>query len=168
MAYTPTPGMGKLLNEILDDAVKSEELELPYEKELICRMGRIYKILLASGGTLMTLIGIPLCLGESMEVGILCLILATAAWLILPTFISYRCYADKVSIKEEYLILFIKCRKEVLWSDVKYRKIKSGSNESLTLYDKDQKKLISFDGAMVGYNRMLKMAKRSQISQIKK
>ena len=57
------------------------------------------------------------------DVGIIFLVLGIGALLVLPTIISYRCIVNKISLKEEYFVLFIKLKKEVLWDTVKYRKI---------------------------------------------
>ena len=70
---------------------------------------------------------------------------------------------NKISLKEEYFVLFIKVKKDVLWETVKYKKITIGNNNSIKLYDANRKKLMAFDGATVGFGRIMKMAKRSSI-----
>jgi hypothetical protein len=69
---------------------------------------------------------------------------------------------------EECFILFIKYKKEVLWNDVKYQKFRLGENKSIVFYNENRKRLISFDGTTVGFNQILKMAKRKGIVKIKK
>ena len=96
------------------------------------------------------------------------MVLGVAALFILPTIISYRCVVNKIFLKEEYFILFIKFKREVLWDSVKYKKIIIGRNNSIKLYDANRKKLISFDGATVGFGRIVKMAKRSSINDYNK
>ena len=166
MSFVLLPGTGKYINEILDNTVKLEEADLPY-KNFVARMGKWYKILLSIGAAAMILLGLPMYFIWEPTVGILCFVIAGLALLILPTMISYKCYVSKTSIKEKYFILFIKIEKEILWEDIKYKKIRIGQNNSITFYNKDKKKLMSFDGALVGYNHIVKMAKRSSIIQIK-
>ena len=45
MSFTPLPGTGEYINEILDNTVKLEESGLPY-KNFVARMGNWYKILM--------------------------------------------------------------------------------------------------------------------------
>ncbi len=155
MSYNP-------LAELLDSSTKYEELDLP-KGEFIAKIGRAYKIALLIAVFVCLIIGIPSAILWHEDGGYIFLLLGIPAILVLPTFISYRCTVNRISIKEEYLILFFRFKKEVLWESVKYRKIKYGTNSSITLYDINKKRLISFDGATVGFGRILKMAKRSSI-----
>ena len=85
------------------------------------------------------------------------------ALLMLPTCFSYRCYVDKTVMKESYFLLCFKVTGEVYWKDIGYKKVKRSCNgEPLTirLYDKGKKKRISFDYSMVGFGKILKMAKQ--------
>lgn len=165
MSITPLPGTGQYINEILDNTVKLEESDLPY-KNFVARMGKWYKILLSIGATAMIALGFPMYFLWEPTVGILCFVIAGLALFLLPTMISYRCYVSKTSLTEKYFILFIKIDKEILWDEIKYKKVKVGKNNSITFYNKNKKKLVSFDEALVGYNRIVKMAKRSSIIQI--
>lgn len=115
----------------------------------------------------MVVLGLPMYFVWEPTVGILCYVISALALLILPTMISYKCYVSKTSLKEKYFILFIKIEKEILWEDIKYKKVRTGQNNSITFYNKDKKKLMSFDGALVGYNHIVRMAKQSSIIQIK-
>ena len=166
MSFTPLPGTGEYINEILDNTVKLEESGLPY-KHFVARMGNWYKILLSIGAVIMIALGFPMYFVWEPTVGILCFAIAGLALLLLPTMISYKCYVSKASLKEKFFVLFIKIEKEILWDEIKYKKISVGKNNSITFYDKNKKKLISFDEALVGYYRIVKMAKRSSIIQIK-
>ena len=74
---------------------------------------------------------------------------------------------DNIFMREEYFVLFLKHKKEILWSDVNYKKLTLGRNNSLKLYDKNKKHLISFDGATVGFDRILKLSNRMWIHKIK-
>ena len=83
--------------------------------------------------------------------------------LLLPTYFSYRCYVDKITIKTKYYVIFVKVSKEVRWKDVEYKVVRrdsDGEAYAIRLYNSKKKRLISFDYAVVGFERILKMAKR--------
>ena len=166
MSYMPGRS-ARALADYLEASAEAEELELP-KGEFIAKMGRAYKTALTLASLVSLAIGIPSIFIWHSEVGIIFFVLGLAALLVLPTIISYRCVVNKISLKEEYVILFIKLKKEVLWVSVKYRKITIGRNNSIKLYDANRKKLMSFDGATVGYGRIVKMAKRSSIKDYNK
>lgn len=86
--------------------------------------------------------------------------------LMLPTCFSYRCYVDKSILKAEYYILCVRIRKEVSWKDVAYKVVRRDSNGtplSIRLYGSNKKKLISFDCTIVGFGKIVRMAKRIPI-----
>ena len=166
MSVTPRPGTGQCIYEILDNTVRLEESDLPY-KNFVARMGKWYKLLWSIGAAIMIVLGFPMYFVWESTVGILCFVMAGLVLSFLPTMISYKCYVSKNSLTEKYFLLFIKIEKEILWDEIKYKKVRVGKNNSITFYDKNKKKLVSFDGALVGYNRIVKMAKRSSIIQIK-
>ena len=166
MSITPRPGTGQCIYEILDNTVRLEESDLPY-KNFVARMGKCYNVLLSIGAAAMIALGFPMCFVWESTVGILCFVIAGLTLLLLPTMISYKCYVSKTSLTEKYFVLFIKIKKEILWDEIKYKKVRIGKNNSITFYDKNKKKLVFFDGALVGYNRIVKISKRSSIIQIK-
>ena len=166
MSYMPG-GSARALADYLESSAEAEELELP-KGEFIAKMGRAYKIALTLASLVSLAIGIPSTFIWHSEVGIIFFVLGLAALLVLPTIISYRCVVNKISLKEEYVILFIKFKKEILWESVKYKKITIGRNNSIKLYDAHRKKLISFDRATVGFGRIVKMAKRSSVKDYNK
>ena len=104
---------------------------------------------------------------EDREIALLFFALGTCMLLLLPTLLSYKCYINKTLMREEYFVLFFKRKKEILWSDVKYKKLTLGNNKSLKLYDRNKKRLISFEGSIVGFDRILKLSKRMWIHNIK-
>ena len=165
MSYMP--GVGRAMADYLETSAECEELDLP-KGEFIAKMGKAYKIALSIAAFASLVIGIPTTFIWHEDVGIIFLILGIVALLVLPTIISYRCVVNKIFLKEEYLILFIKFKKEVLWESVKYKKITIGRNNSIKLYDANRKKLISFDRATVGFDRIVKMAKRSSVKDYNK
>lgn len=155
------------LNELLVDSAKREELDLP-DGEFVAKTCKAYKIALSIASFASLSVGIPLTFVQHDDVGIIFLVLGIVALSILPTIISYRCVVNKTSLKEEYLFLFIKFKKEVLWDSVKYKKITVGRNSSITLYDANKKRLISFDDTTVGFKRIVKLSKRSSIKDYSK
>ena len=161
------PGVGRAMADYLEASARCEELHLP-KGEFVGKMGKAYKIALSIASFVSLLLGTPTTFLWHEDVGIIFLVFGIAALLVLPTIISYRCVVNKISLKEEYFVLFIKLKKEVLWESVKYRKIKMGKNNSIKLYDSNRKKLMSFDGATVGFGRIVKMAKRSSIEDYNK
>ena len=165
MSYMP--GVGRAMADYLEASAECEELDLP-KGEFIAKMGKAYKIALSIAAFVSLVIGIPTTFIWHEDVGIIFLILGIVALLVLPTIVSYRCIVNKISLKEEYLVLFIKLKKEVLWDSVKYRKITTGNNKSIKLYDVNGKRLMSFDSATVGFGRIVKMAKRSAIRDYNK
>lgn len=160
-------GIGKFLGDYLEVSAQGEELDLP-KGEFIAKSGKAYKAALSIASFVSLAIGIPMTFVCHEDVGIIFLVLGIGALLVLPTIISYRCVVNKIFLKEEYFVLFIKFKKEVLWEDVKYRKITIGRNNSIKLYDANRKRLISFDGATVGFRRIVKMAKRGSIRDYNK
>lgn len=81
---------------------------------------------------------------------------------LLPTYFTYRCYIDKEVLKITYFILCFKVKKEILWKDVAYKAVKrdtAGNPQAIRLYDAHKKKLASFDGVVVGFSRIIKIAK---------
>ncbi len=160
------PNNGKYLGEILDEAVELEDAVMKND-EFIARFGKVYKISLSIAAALMIALGTVMLLSWDTAIGILCFILAGCALLILPTLFSYQCAINKSSLKEKYLILFIQIKKEVFWDDIKYKKVTFGQNSSIIFYDKNKKRIMSFDNSIVGFNKIMKMAKRREICNIK-
>ena len=165
MSYMP--GVGRAMADYLEASAECGELDLP-KGEFIAKMGKAYKIALSIAAFVSLVIGIPTTFIWHEDVGIIFLILGIAALLVLPTIISYRCIVNKIFLKEEYFVLFIKVKKKVLWDSVKYRKITVGNNTSIKLYGANGKRLMSFDRATVGFGRIVKMAKRSSIKDYNK
>ena len=117
--------------------------------------------------------GIAIAIGGTLmffwDVAILFLVLGLCLLLLLPTFLSYKCLISKEWIQEEYFILLFKKKKIVYWRDVKYKKVKTnGRNKSITLYDAHKKRLIAFDELIVGFERVITLAKRNAIKDGKK
>lgn len=75
-------------------------------------MGKAYKIALSITSFVGLAIGIPSTFIRRKEVGIVFLVISIAALLVLHTIISYRCVVNKISLKEEYFVLFIKLKRK--------------------------------------------------------
>ena len=166
MSYIP--GMGKAMNDMLASYASGESLDLP-NGEFVAKYAKAFKIacIIASVACILTGSLLFFFVKEDREIAIIFLVLGVAMFLLLPTLLSYKCCINKTLMREEYLILFLKRKKEILWSDVKYKKIISGRNRSIKLYDKNKKQLISFDDSNVGFDRILKLSKRAWIFNIK-
>ena len=161
-------GLGKGLNDIFESCAEREELDLP-SGEFAARYGKAFNLTLLAVSLVSVVVGALLLIVQNdEEIGILFLVLGLCLLPILPTMFSYKCIINKTVMREEYLVLCWRRRREISWSDVKYRKIIIGNNKSIKLYDKNKKRLISFDFTTVGFNRILKLAKRSWIVDLQK
>jgi hypothetical protein len=146
------------LFEYLEACARCEELELP-KGEFVATYCKSFKKLMAILSGIAIGIGCPLMF--FWDVAILFLFLGLSLLLLLPTFLSYRCLINKELMREEYFVLFFKRKKVIWWTDVKYKKVKiSERNKSITLYNAHQKRLISFDELIVGFERVNKLTKR--------
>ncbi len=159
-------GLGKEMSDLLTLSAELEELDLP-RGEFIAKNGKLLKISLLITAIVCTTIGLLMFVLYNEEFGLLFLLLGVVEFLILPTLFSYRCVVNKTIIIEEYFILFLKRKKEILWSDVKYQKVRLGHNKSIKLYDSNKRILVSFDNHTVGFSRILKLVKRKDIRNLK-
>ena len=150
--------------DYLEVSARCEESELP-KGEFVAKYCKSYKKLMA------IMSGIAIAIGGTLmffwDVAILFLLLGFCLLSLLPTFLSNKCLINKELMEEEYFILFFKKKKTVYWRDVKYKKVKTnGRNKSITLYDAHKKRLIAFDELIVGFERVITLAKRSQIKNL--
>ena len=165
MSYMP--GLGRAMNDFFESSAEGESLNLS-GGEFVARNGKTFNLTLLVASLVSIAVGALLLIFLSEKIGILFLVLGLCLLPILPTMFSYKCIINKTIMREEYLVLCWKHRREISWSDVKYRKIIIGNNKSIKLYDTNKKRLISFDGTTVGFNRILKLAKRSWIVDLQK
>ena len=161
---------GKLMDEILDNQTEMEELDLP-SGNFVATISKGYKILFLLVGLICVLTGIVLLnLVEEVWLSGIIIALGLVCLLFLPTCLSYKGYISRETMREEYLIVFFKVIKEVEWKDIKFKKLKRdefGEIEGIKFYDENMKKLMSFDKATVGFTRIVKMAKKGSIKEIK-
>ncbi len=158
---------GKNLGILLDTYVTLEEMDTADKNGVYtAKYGKIYKVLLTVGAVLSLGLGLPMFFFWNRAIGGIFTVLGVLAVLIIPTCLSYRCDIDRVSMKEQYVIVFVPVKKEIFWKDVRYRKIVGSQNPSVTFYDKNKKKLIAFDNAIVGFRYILKASNRGGIGSL--
>ena len=83
--------------------------------------------------------------------------------LMLPTLLSYRCDVDESALREYYLVLFIPRRNEVLWRDVRSKKVrrdKLGCPLSIKLYNEKGRKVFYVGETVTGLGPITRMAKK--------
>lgn len=93
------------------------------------------------------------------------------SFLYIPTIMSYRCYVNDDSLKEEYLILFFKKKKVVAWSDVKYIKVKQDEYNHVwrvSLFNSNKKRILEVSSLVVGLTQIAEKAKLKRIASLKK
>lgn len=160
----------KIIYKILDTQAEIEELDLP-SGNFVATISKGYKILFLLVGIICVLTGVILLnIVEEMWLSAIIISLGLVCLLYLPTGLSYRGYISRETMREEYLIVFFKVIKEVEWKDIKFKKLKRdeyGEIEGIKFYDENMKKLMSFDKATVGFTRIVKMAKKGSIKEIK-
>ena len=167
MSYMP--GLGRAMSDLLESSAENEELNANLKsKEFVAKIGRAYKVALLVASALGVAFGLPMFIWLGEWVALIFLCLGCYGFFVLPSLFTWRCTVNGVSMTEEFFILIIKYKKEVLWNDVKYQKIRLGENKSIVFYNENRKRLISFDGTTVGFNQILKLAKRKGIVKLKK
>jgi hypothetical protein len=160
----------KIINDLLNTSAENEELDLP-SGNFVATISKSYKIIFI----LSSVIGILLslicwCFLKTEWLSILFFALSLVCILYLPTCFSYKGYISHETMREEYLIVFFKVIKEIEWKDIKYKKLKRdefGEIEGIKFYDENMKRLMSFDKATVGFTRIVKMAKKGSIKEVK-
>ena len=160
----------KLIDDWLNTSAENEELDLP-SGNFVATTSRGYKILFLLAGIVSVLTGIVLLnLAKEVWLSGIIIALGLVSLLYLPTCLSYKGYISSETMREEYLIVFFKVIKEVEWKDIKFKKLKKdeyGEIDTIKFYDENMKKLMSFDKATVGFTRIVKMAKKGSIKEIK-
>lgn len=152
----------RILSEILNNLRRGEEDNLP-AKSFEAAIAKGYKnsllIIGIAGIGMGYFLSVPI---SEPEIGIIFGILGVIALLMLPTYFSYRCYIDQSTIKAEYYILCFKIRQQVWWKDIEYKIIKrdsTGDAYSIRFYNRNKKKMISFDYSIVGFDKIVRMAR---------
>ncbi|MBQ5905272.1 MAG: hypothetical protein IIW88_05340 [Clostridia bacterium] len=156
--------LSEMLDGVFDSQRKIEENEIPSnEFKAVYSKGLKYGMLIATAASMIVNL-LLVFLHKQVDIGVCLCIFLLFPLLLLPTFFSYKCYIDRVSMKEEYFILCFKVKKEVFWKDIAYKLIKRDKtrNELSTIrfYDSERKKLISFDMTVVGFGKIIRMSKK--------
>ena len=159
----------RYLTEWLNESRIEEEASL-YAKSFVATIAKAYRYSTLA----VTIVGLGMGYFLSVPVqdpavGMIFGTLGIVGLLILPTCFTYRCHVDQSMMKESYFILCFRVRKEVLWKDIAYKRIRRDSKRkplSIRLYDRNKKKLISFDNTIAGFGPILRMAKN--ISALKR
>ena len=157
------------LSEWLNELRIEEESSL-YAKSFVATIAKAYKY----SALIVCIVGLGMGYFLSVPVldpgvGMIFGALGMAGLLMLPTCFTYRCHVDQSMMKESYFLLCFRMRKEVLWKDAAYKRIRrdsKGKPLSICLYDKHRKKLIRFDNTIAGFGPIVRMAKN--ISALKR
>lgn len=167
MSYMP--GLGRAMSDLLESSAEYEELNSDLNcKEFVAKVGKAYKITLLVASALGFAFGLLMFIWIGERVALIFLCLGCCGFLLLPTLFTWRCTVNRQSINEEYFILFIKFKKRISWDEIKYQKIRLDKDKNIIFYNQNKKRLISFDGTTVGFNKILKMAKQKGIAKFKK
>lgn len=154
----------KMIDEFIDSQRRTEENKIASNEFIAVQSKGIKYMMLTAALMSTSLSALITFVYQQIDIGILFGLLGVVSLLILPTIFSYKCYIDQVSMKEEYFILCFKVKKEIFWKDIAYKLIKRDKtrNELSTIrfYDSERKKLISFDMTVVGFGKIIRMAKR--------
>ena len=157
-------GTSKMIDEFIDSQRRTEENKIASNEFIAVQSKGIKYMMLTAALMSTSLSALITFVYQQIDIGILFGLLGVVSLLILPTIFSYKCYIDQVSMKEEYFILCFKVKKEIFWKDIAYKLIKRDKtrNELSTIrfYDSERKKLISFDMTVVGFGKIIRMAKR--------
>lgn len=154
------------ISKYLQSSSSAEEGSLP-SGAFVAYIGKKVTVSLTLTAVLGIAMGLLLSiLGQDFVAGCAFGIVGLLSALFLPTFLSYRCYVDSDVLTESYYILFFRKKREVLWRDIQFKATRTaadGSVLSLRFYNRNRKKLLSFDSSIVGFSRIVRMAKRKSI-----
>ena len=161
---------GRVLMDILNAHAELEELESDFQnKEFVARIGRAIKIVFSVMVVISVVLGIILFFKVEKWAGIMLFVIGFCGLLVLPSILTWRCTINRNFIIEECLILFFKYKKVIPWNDIKYQKLViNDTQKDIVFYNKDKKRLISFDNGIVGFAKIVKLAKRKGIEKYKK
>ncbi len=150
---------------VLEQARKKEDLS--QKKNFVIYNSKVFIISIAICTVLSAFLGARLHIfaEDKIDIAFAIFLYALAAFLLFGFLylISYRCIVDEEKIVKRMFWLF---KKEILWSKVKYKRVKYHSvmeGKSIVLYDERKKRLIDFDPVEVGYTNMELMITRKKI-----
>ena len=155
--------LSEMLDGVFNSQRKIEENKIDSNKfKAAYSKGLKYGMLVATVA-LMIISYLLIFVHKQVDIGMGSCFLLLFPLFLLPTLFSYKCYIDRVSMKEEYFLFCFKLKKEVYWKDVSHKLIgrdDAGNAVSIKLFNADRKKLISFDKGIVGFDKVVRMAKR--------
>ena len=174
----------RFLRSSLDISARLEEKEIQissgaftaYYSKSFKKVFLIMTVVMFVISILSTIGGISAFIAEELTIeGLICLVafffgITLFCFLCIPTIISYRCYVNDEFLREEYLILFLKKKKVVRWSDVKYIKIKQDEHNQVwkvSLFNCNKKRLLAVSSSVVGLTQIAKKAKRKKSTSLK-
>ena len=152
--------------EALDSSARLEEVSLS-AGSFTGYIGKAYCRSLCTAALVGTIMGVFLLFSiGDLPSGAAFAALGIISALLLPTVLSYRCQIDNMRMVSKYFILCFPVSKAISWKDVRYKQVKttpSGHLLSIRFYNERKKKLILFDSSIVGFSRIVRMAKRKGI-----
>ena len=174
----------RFLRSSLDISARLEEKEIQissgaftaYYSKSFKKVFLIMTVVMFVISILSTIGGISAFIAEELTIeGMICSVvfffgITLFCLLCIPTIISYRCYVNDDSLREEYLILFFKKKKLVAWSDVKYIKIKQDEHNQVwkvSLFNCNKRRILALSSSVVGLTQIAKKAKRKKIISLK-
>ncbi len=144
-----------------------KEEDLSQKKNFVIHSTKAFNISIAICTVLSAFLGARLHIfaEDKIDIAFAIFLYALATFLLFGFLylISYRCTVDEEKIVKRVFWLF---KKEILWSKVKYKRVKHRSaieGKSIVLYDERKKRLIDFDPVEVGYTNMELMITRKKI-----
>ena len=148
-----------------NQARKKEDLS--QKKNFVIYTSSAFTVSIAICTVLLAFLGalIHISAEDKIDIAFAVFFYALATFLLFGFFylVSYRCTVSEEKIVKRVFWIF---EKEILWSKVKYKRIKRRSaieGISIVLYDERKKRLIDFDPAVVGYTNMELMVTRKRI-----
>lgn len=150
-------------------ASRVAEQELPHGV-FVCRMGKTVIWELCGCALLFSALAIWSLVQQETWIGVFLMSLGIISWILFVYALTYRCHVTWESLTESAWILFFPKKKEVLWKQIRYRRIKRdryGYIHCLRFYNERNKKLLSFDFGVVGAERIARIAKRKGVSKQK-
>lgn len=149
----------------IDDSAENEVPEVK-NGEISGGIAYSYKLATAIAACLgLAMTALFILVIKELTLGIIIGTVTAVALGFLPTLFSYRFVMTSTHLSEEYLVLFVKISKKVQLSELKYKRLKkdeTGKATMLHLYNSDKKRVMSFDGAIVGFKKIVSKTKHLQ------
>lgn len=136
------------------------------KKKFTARYSRATRLSLVVLTGIMLLIAAIQVLAGERDTAAVILLLTSPMLLLLPTALSYRCEVDGTRMRESWLILCIPRRKEVLWKDIRSRRVRRDQWDhiiSIRLYDEKGRKVFSMGRDITGVGLICHMAREKGI-----